>query len=208
MSSASSKPRPPSQLPKPPTSLSSTCVIAETAVLTGTYLITISADAVIHHRARINSAHGPVSVGQGCIISEKAVVGLSSPNVAAPGTDAGAASAGVVLENDVVVEPAAAVEGRRVGEGSTLEAGSKVCADAVVGKVSFVSFFAFHNVAPSAAWTHARGVQDFTIVFGHNQRRRERPGLERHRKMTHDMEVETLNMLIPNHLARWQSEVR
>lgn len=64
------------------------------------------------------------------------------------------------------------------------------------------------KVAPLCTVPVGDTLEDFTIVFGHNQRRRERPGLERHRKMTHDMEVETLNMLIPNHLARWQSEVR
>ena len=130
----STRPRPSSQLPKAPTSLSPDCVIADTAVLTGTHLISIGANAIIHPRARIVSTHGPVIIGEGCIISEKAVVGLpTSAEDPTPDTDPSIQS--IELDRDVVVEPSATVQGGKVGEGSLLEAGSKVCAGAVLGKV-------------------------------------------------------------------------
>ena len=125
---SSARPRPSSQLPKAPTSIAPTCVIADTAVLTGIHLITISANAILHPRARINSTHGPVTIGEGCIVSEKTSIGFLSPT-----EEDG--PLGMILENDVVVEPAAVVEGRTIGQGTTLEAGSKVCAGAVIGKV-------------------------------------------------------------------------
>ena len=49
-------------------------------------------------------------------------------------------------------------------------------------------------------------LEDFTIVFGNNQRRRETPGLEGHRKLTHDKELEVLRKLIPTNLTKWQTD--
>ena len=134
--STANRPRPSSQLPKAPTALSPTCVIADTVVLTGAHLITISANVIIHPRARINSTYGPVTIDEGCIVSEKALIGLTS----AAETDSNNSNSepptvGVVLEPDVVVEPAAVVEGSKIGQGSTLEAGSRVGAGAILGQV-------------------------------------------------------------------------
>lgn len=111
-------------------------MIADTAVLTGAHLITISADAVLHPRARINSTYGPVTIGEGCIVSEKASVGLLEAPAEDNNVNDSAPFKEVLLEKDVVVEPSAIVEGSKIGEGTTLEAGSKVCVDAVLGKVS------------------------------------------------------------------------
>lgn len=132
----------------PPTTISPTCIIADAAVLTGKHPIIISSNAILHPRARIVSTHGPVTIGEGCIVSEKASVGLLNPpsplvttcadasaNVAEQAKD-GDETPGVVLEKDVVLEPAAVVEAERVCEGTVLEAGSKVGAGAILGKVS------------------------------------------------------------------------
>ena len=125
----SSRPRPASSLPKPPATLAPTATIADTAVLTGKHPVIIQAEAVLHPRARLVSTHGPVTVGEGCIVSERGVVGAAPP-------EATADLAATTLGRDVVLEPAAVVEaGAQVGEGSMLEAGSRVGAGAVLGKV-------------------------------------------------------------------------
>ena len=130
--------RPTSTLPKPPTTLAPTAVIADTAVLTGSHRITIQASAVIHPRARLVTTNGAMSIGEGCIISERAIVGAmpaEGSNILP--TKEGEGPREVLLGSDVLLEPAAVVEvGSTVGEGSTLEAGSRVCAGAELGKVS------------------------------------------------------------------------
>lgn len=57
-----------------------TATIADTVVFQGTHPVTIGASTVIHPRARFYAYEGPIIVGDGCIISEKVVIG------AAPGT--------------------------------------------------------------------------------------------------------------------------
>ncbi|KAJ5630981.1 uncharacterized protein N7484_011081 [Penicillium longicatenatum] len=61
--------------PKAPVKADPTTTIADTAVFQGKHLITIGANTVIHPRARFYSYDGPIIIGDGCIISEKAVIG-------------------------------------------------------------------------------------------------------------------------------------
>ena len=135
----STRPRPASSLPKPPATLAPTATIADTAVLTGKHPVTVQAGTILHPRARLVSTHGPVTVGEGCVVSERAIVGVAPP-------EAGAEVAATVLRRDVVLEPAAVVEaGAQVGEGSVLEAGSRVGAGAVLGKVGCFPKFGDQN---------------------------------------------------------------
>ena len=117
-----------SQTPKAPTSLSSHCTISDTATLTGTNLITIRGDTVIHPRAKIISTYAPVSVGNCCILSERSNVGLQSAS--------DNQSEGVIVEDYVVVEVGAIVEAKRVGEGSLIEVNARLGKGSVVGKVT------------------------------------------------------------------------
>ena len=114
--------------PKPPTQLSSSLVIADQAALTGTHLITLGANTVIHPRTKLNSGHAPISVGSNCIISERSQIGLQSD----PPDDE---EHNVTIENGVVIEVGAVVEARRVGEGSVVEINAKIGKGAVIGKV-------------------------------------------------------------------------
>jgi dynactin-6 len=114
--------------PKTPTSLASTLVIAENASLTGTNLITLGSNAVIHPRTKLNSTYAPITVGSNCIISERSVIGYQT-------VPAGDETEGVVIENGVVIEVGAVVEAKRVGEGSVIEVNAKIGKGAVVGKV-------------------------------------------------------------------------
>jgi len=114
--------------PKPPTTLASSLVIAENASLTGTYLISLGPNTVVHPRTKFNSTYAPITVGSICIISERSQIGLQSEAV-------GDEDEGVVIENGVVVEVGAVVEAKRIGEGSVIEVNAKIGKGAVLGKV-------------------------------------------------------------------------
>lgn len=79
---SSSSSHTPTGPPKAPLKADPSATIADTAIFQGTYPVTIGAGTVIHPRARFYAFEGPISVGDGCIISEKAIIG------AAPGTSA------------------------------------------------------------------------------------------------------------------------
>jgi dynactin-6 len=119
--------------PKPPTSLSSSLVIAEHASLTGTKLITLGSNTVVHPRSKLNSAFAPITIGNTCIISERSQIGVQSE------PEEGEADP-VVIENGVVVEVGAVVEAKRVGEGCVIEVNAKIGKGAVLGKVCRLSF--------------------------------------------------------------------
>ena len=114
--------------PKPPTSLASSLTIAEHASLTGTHLITLGSNTVVHPRAKFSSAHAPIAVGSNCIICERSSIGFQSE--ASPNE-----RQGVVIQNGVVIEVGAVVEAKTVGEGTVIEVQAKIGKGAVLGKV-------------------------------------------------------------------------
>ncbi|KAJ5733923.1 hypothetical protein N7493_002709 [Penicillium malachiteum] len=79
---SSSSSRTPTGPPKAPLKADPSSTIADTAVFQGTYPVTIGANTIIHPRARFYAYEGPIIVGDGCIISEKAVIG-AAPNTPA-----------------------------------------------------------------------------------------------------------------------------
>lgn len=119
-------------LPAPPIARSQQALIHESASLTGTHPITVGADAIIQLRAKIISAHGPVTIGDGCVVAERAVIGLASSLGAERGKGWGGE---VILGNGVIIESGAAVEGKMLGEGTIVEVGAVVGRGSVVGKV-------------------------------------------------------------------------
>jgi dynactin-6 len=115
-------------LPKPPTSLASSLAIAEQASLTGTHLVTLGSNTVVHPRARFNSTYGPITVGSNCIICERSSIGFQAEASERE-------RQGVVIENGVVVEVGAIVEAKIVGEGTVIEVQAKIGKGAALGKV-------------------------------------------------------------------------
>lgn len=73
-----------------------------------------------------------MEIGEGCIIWERAVVGLSESS----NDDGGVLEKGVCLMRNVVVETSAVVEAEVIGEGSVIEGCVKVRRGAKIGKVS------------------------------------------------------------------------
>jgi dynactin 6 len=115
--------------PKAPTTLDPTAVIADKATLTGAFPIIVHARAVINPYSKITSAAGPVEIGEGAIVWEKAVVGFS--------TATEGAEQHVKLGPNVVVETGAVVEGVEVGDCTVIESFARVGAGAKIGKVCF-----------------------------------------------------------------------
>lgn len=113
--------------PKPPTSLSSTVTISDAASLIGTNLIAISANTVIHPRARLNSTYAPIKVGQSCIFSERSSTGLQGPS--------SEQIEGCIIGRAVIIEVGATVEAREIGEGCLIEVNAVIGKGAVLGKV-------------------------------------------------------------------------
>ncbi|KAL1652340.1 hypothetical protein SLS58_000467 [Diplodia intermedia] len=122
--SASSK-RASSSLPRAPATIHPSAIVANHAVLTGHHAITIAAGAVVHPNAKITSLHGPVVIGEGCIVYEKATVGIPELE--------GGQGRGVVLDKNVVVEASAVVQAALVGEGTVIGTDAKVGLGSAVG---------------------------------------------------------------------------
>lgn len=139
--------------PKAPVRFSSSLIIAESAILTGTHIITLRTESLVHPRAKIESTAGPVDVGKRCIVQERTHVGAVPSGVvvpASPGAEtAGDNTAGVVLHDYVTIQACAVVEagGTVVGEGSVIGVGAKIGRGAVIGEVrletSFILLSAF-----------------------------------------------------------------
>lgn len=126
--------------PRPPLTIHPTAHIADKASVTGTYPITVGASAVIHPFARLVSARGPIEVGDGAVVWERACVG-----------EVGGAKETVTrLGRNVVVEGNGVVEaGADVGEGTVVEVGARVGGGCVIGEVSSVSRRVSRSLATS-----------------------------------------------------------
>jgi dynactin-6 len=119
--------------PKAPTKIDHSAIIADKAILTGTHPITVLGRAVIHPYAKVVSQAGPVEIGDGAIVWEKAVVGVAVPDGAVVGAEMSTQS--VLLGRNVVVETGAIVEGEVVGEGTVVECFARIGLGARIGKV-------------------------------------------------------------------------
>lgn len=134
--------------PKAPVRFSSSLIIAESAILTGTHIITLRTESLVHPRAKIESTAGPVDVGKRCIVQERTHVG-AVPSGIAPASAGGETGAenttGVVLHDYVTIQACVVVEagGTVVGEGSVIGVGAKIGMGAVIGEVRLHLFNSF-----------------------------------------------------------------
>jgi dynactin-6 len=140
------------------------------------------------------SSFAPVTIGDGCIISERATIGLQ---LLTESTGSTLTEKGVVLEKNVVIESGAIVQAALVGNGTTIGAGVNIGPGVVIGKHC--------KIGPLCEIGAGEVLEDFTIVYGYGERRKEKPGLEGVREKTHEKHLEMLRRLIPSNLVRWQS---
>ncbi|KIV80454.1 hypothetical protein PV11_07952 [Exophiala sideris] len=69
---------------RPPVSLGQTTHLDPGAYVRGSHAITIGEHSLVHPRVHLVAVHGPISIGDGCIISEKSVIGGPVQNSASP----------------------------------------------------------------------------------------------------------------------------
>ena len=134
----STAPKRTSILPRPSSIvLDSSVLIAQHAQITGTHPITIGPNTVLHPHSKLSSALAPVVLDEGCVVFERARVGvgmgaeldaetrrssMASARSSAHIRDA-MRSEGTVLGRNVVVESNAVVEAAEVGEGTVAQGG-------------------------------------------------------------------------------------
>ncbi|CAF9939902.1 MAG: hypothetical protein ALECFALPRED_008371 [Alectoria fallacina] len=142
-----------------------TTLISASASCAGTHLITLGSRSIVQLRARLTSTYGPVGVGEGCIISERASIGLLSP----PRNEREAE--GVTISRGVLIESCAVVEGASIGAYTIIEAGAKIGKGAVVGSNS--------KVCVGVEIGEGMVVEDDTVVYGSGwgERRKEKEGV-------------------------------
>ncbi|KAJ4351086.1 hypothetical protein N0V95_004133 [Ascochyta clinopodiicola] len=204
----STAPKRTSLLPRPSSiAVDPSALIAQHAQLTGTHPITIGPGAVLHPHSKVNSTGSVVMVGEGCVVFERARVGVAEVETGRPelsrrtsGMSAGGRGDGVVLGRNVVVETNAVVEAAEVGEGSVVEVGAVVGRGAVVGKYCTIS--AASVVPPYTT------LPDYTVVFSGSQKRidktlQQRPDILEAKMAVHKKQLDMFRRLIANNIAKW-----
>ncbi|KJF60128.1 transferase hexapeptide domain-containing protein [Coccidioides immitis RS] len=120
-------------IPRPPLSVHPNATISETVYFQGKHPISIGAGTVIHPRARLLSFEGPISVGEGCIIGEKSVVGNPQAPQSASEHSSGSATsptpAVTIIENSVLIAPLSTVS-----SGSHIHSAATIDASAFLGR--------------------------------------------------------------------------
>jgi len=215
--------RSPTLPPRPPLTIHPTAHIADKASLTGTHRITISASAVIHPFARLASTQGPIDIGEGAVVWERASVGEGKAG------DVTITTTTTVLARNIVVESGAVVEvGVELGEGSVVEVGARVGAGCIIGEVSGIRFFVimcescgegaclmrvagfqFCKITPLSVVPPRTRLAPYTVVFGDDQRRvneslRDQPGMKELFERGHLRHLETMRKLVKGGTVKWQ----
>ncbi|KAG9248903.1 trimeric LpxA-like protein [Calycina marina] len=181
--------------PKPPTTLSSSTVIADNASLSGTHTIKIGSNTAIHPRTKLFSGNAPITIGNYCILSERSITGYQS---AIPDAEKERGGGGVVIGNGVVIEVGAVVEAKEVGDGCVIEVNARIGKGAVLGEHCRVSPLCI--VAPEEV------VPAYTVIYGDGLRRLDRSGVKGDVKI--DMigrQADVLRRLILSNPAKFQS---
>ncbi|KAM5443408.1 hypothetical protein MferCBS31731_001729 [Microsporum ferrugineum] len=178
-SSAAQRPAAPS-VPRPPLNVHPAATISETAYFQGVHPISVGAGTVIHPRAKLLSFKGPVSIGEGCIIGEKSVIGgpitstsgLSTPTTPStpatpfdfssglgPATSPFPDKVVTIIENSVSIGPLATVSaGAHLHSASAIEASAFISKDVKVGRHA--------KVCTSCLIPEGDTVDAWTVVWG------------------------------------------
>ncbi|CAO2655637.1 Nn.00g044400.m01.CDS01 [Neocucurbitaria sp. VM-36] len=211
---SSTVPKRTSLLPKPSSiNLDASVLVAQHAQLTGTQPITIGPNSVLHPHSKISSALAPVVLGEGCVVYERAKIGVgmgaeldaesrrssmaSSRNSASTGS---IRDEGTVLGRNVVVESNAIVEAAEIGEGSVIQVGAVLGRGCTIGKHCTIS-------AASVIPQNTR-LPDYTVVYSGFEQRIDktlqlRPEILDAKIAIHAKQLDMFKKLIPNNVAKW-----
>ncbi|KAL4808253.1 hypothetical protein BDV18DRAFT_158362 [Aspergillus unguis] len=163
-SSSSSTPRP------PPAKISAdpSATISDSVYMCGPYQIYISKGAVIHPRTRICASEGPIRIGEGCVINEKAIVGTyppPPPPKTGTGTNADGKPEGNGEENAIVLSTNAVIGSQTlVHPGVKVHSGAVVDSQVVVGRGAEVG--AHSKICARTELSPGARVKEWVVVFG------------------------------------------
>ncbi|EEP80553.1 predicted protein [Uncinocarpus reesii 1704] len=165
-SNAATRTGPPANPPhhRPPLSVHPTATISETAYFQGKHPISIGAGTVIHPRAKLLSYEGPISVGEGCIIGEKSVIGgpQAAPSASEPPSTNETRSSGsavTIIENSVLVGPLATIH-----SGSHIHSFAAIDASSFLGRRVRIGRHA--KVCSLCRIPEDGAVEDWIVVWG------------------------------------------
>ncbi|EHA18486.1 hypothetical protein ASPNIDRAFT_225614 [Aspergillus niger ATCC 1015] len=166
----------PSHHHRTPITAHPSATISESLLIQGSHPISIGASTIIHPRARIYSYEGPVIIGNGCIISEKSVIGSApTPTSTTSTTSGGIASKDegsilpIRISNSVTIGP-----GAQILPGAHIHSSSSVEARAVIGRRSVVGSHC--RVCAGVEVGDGDGIADWMVVWGGGRRRRRAVG--------------------------------
>ncbi|KAI4253082.1 MAG: hypothetical protein L6R42_007712 [Xanthoria sp. 1 TBL-2021] len=165
--------------PKPPTHIPPTTTLHPLTTFTGTHPLTLGAQTYIHLRAILSTTHAPLEIGAHCIIGEKAILGLQQNEKEEEKKDGT-----VLLEDHVIIEPQAVIQAAKIGTGTVVGVGAKIGKGASVGK--------YCKIGPLCSVAPYDDIPDYTVIYGYNERRRDRSGMEEVRMKAVEQQVEVL----------------
>lgn len=168
-----------SSQPKVDVTIDPTSHLDPGAYVRGTLPIKIGKNVLIHQRVYLLSIHSPLTIGDGCIIGEKAVLGGPAPTSSSAGSTSTStsntstststttttatrtaitpSSNPTVIHSNVHIHPSATIDsGATIKAHAIIESNARVCADIVVGSHSKVSAGVCLSV----------DVPDWTVVWG------------------------------------------
>lgn len=144
--------------PRPPIKSAPSTLVSASASLTGTHPVIIGANAIIQVRSRLSSVTGAIDIGEGCIVAERACIGLSPVQGLQDDENGRGAEAGVKLAKGVLIESGAVVEAASIGAYTVIEAGAKVGRGAVVGERC--------RICPKVTIGEGEVIGDRVVVYG------------------------------------------
>ncbi|KAI3401511.1 hypothetical protein diail_10945 [Diaporthe ilicicola] len=182
--------------PKAPVRFSSSLVIADSAILTGSHPIQLRTESLVHPRAKIESLGGAVDIGKRCVVHERTHVGALPAGEAGPG--GGGVGSAVTIMDYCTVEVGSTVEagGTVIGEGTIVGVGCRVGSGAVIGK--------YCTLSPRTTIAPGEKVPDYTVVFSNGMHRRDRRDVVDIRTRAQARQLEVLRKLIPSNPAKFQ----
>ncbi|KIW24269.1 uncharacterized protein PV07_09996 [Cladophialophora immunda] len=174
---------------RPPVTLGQTTHLDPGAYVRGTHAITVGEHDLVHPRAQLVAVHGPLSIGDKCIISEKCIiggpVGISGGPTSDPASKTGSNQPSplihqggaddvddeerdplkTVINDSVYIHPSSQVHaGATIKEGVLIESHVTVLANVKVGAHAKIC----------AGVTVDRDVADWTVIYGNGDMKRRR----------------------------------
>ncbi|EXJ64271.1 hypothetical protein A1O7_00607 [Cladophialophora yegresii CBS 114405] len=208
--SASAAPSTSQASSRPPVTLGQSTHLDPGAYVRGTHAITLGEHILVHPRAQLIAIHGPLSVSDKCIISEKCVIGGPVPSASTTDPSSKAAAAGSNPTTPLLGQPGESDDDEHdpvkttVGSNVYMHPSSQIHAGATIKDSVLIEphVTIFANVVVGAhakicaGVTVDRDVEEWTVVYGRGdvKRHRKTPRLNSNIQEDHSDVVEMLRL--------------